>query len=684
MKTIIISLRNFTLVLAFSSSAVAQTVIDDLGVSVVTASRVEESVLDSTASVSLIDESELTDYATRTIPDALRYSSGILIQKTTHAQGSPFIRGFTGRQNLLLVDGVRLNNSTFRSGPIQYLSTLDANAVSKLELVKGPQSTLYGSDALGGTLNILSKDTSYKDEIGAYYGGSAYYRYETNSSSHIGRLEQRFGVGGKYGIQLGVSAKDFGDIKDSSVGRMAGTGYYEEAFDLKFEYVLNPTTQFTFAHQYLNQDDVQRYHRLTTNPGWINGNHITEPGQFLNEDLDQERSLTYLRFDGESDHLFFRDWQTTLSFQKSQDSTFRRETGLSTRSGNIDTETYGFAFQGSGDIRDGELVWGLDFYHDEVDSEGSEPRRRPVADDSSYDTLGVFAQYQYNINDKLKVSTGVRYSYFRADYGESFDSSNSVILGGTGDWDDFSFNLGVNYRMGDRYALFGGVSQGFRAPNLSDLTGSSSALSGVDEIGSTDLDPEDVLSFELGLKRETSTVSHTASVFYTFIEDPITSEVDGNTLQLQNGNDGYIFGAEVEGKWNFGQDWSLRGSLTWQDGKRKLNDGTEDTISRLAPFSGTLAVKWTHPSDKYWIEGSVIGAAAQDNLSSRDLTDDQRIPTNGTPGYLVSSLNAGYQFNESLQLNLSLQNLTDEDYRVHGSGNNETGFNTTLGVKYTW
>ena len=120
----------------------------------------------------------------------------------------------------------------------------------------------------------------------------------------------------------------------------------------------------------------------------------------------------------------------------------------------------------------------------------------------------------------------------------------------------------------------------------------------------------------------------------------------------------------------------------WQTGIRW--GGVEDTISRLAPFSGAIALKWTHPSDKFWVEGSILAAATQDNLAANDASDSQRIPTNGTPGYIVGSIHAGYQVNDALELNLGLENLTDEDYRVHGSGINETGFNTVIGMKYSW
>jgi hemoglobin/transferrin/lactoferrin receptor protein len=120
---------------------------------VVTSSRSETKLTDVPYTTSLLDEAILWESARRTLPEALQYTPGVSIQKTGNGAGSPFIRGFTGRQNLLLVDGVRINNSTFRSGPVQYWNTIDSLTIDHLELIKSQGSVLYGSDAIGGIIN---------------------------------------------------------------------------------------------------------------------------------------------------------------------------------------------------------------------------------------------------------------------------------------------------------------------------------------------------------------------------------------------------------------------------------------------------------------------------------------------------------------------------------------------------
>ncbi|MGC6581459.1 MAG: TonB-dependent receptor plug domain-containing protein, partial [Akkermansiaceae bacterium] len=166
---------------------------------IVTASRTTEEASESPYSSEILSAEELLEEAARTLPQALQNSPGVLVQQTTPGHGSPFIRGFNGRQTLLLQDGIRLNNATWRGGPVQYWNTVDSQAIDRIELIKSQGSVLYGSDAIGGTVNTFTKSSDFRDEDGFFSGGASYYRFDTNSQSNLGRIEQRFGVGGQWG-----------------------------------------------------------------------------------------------------------------------------------------------------------------------------------------------------------------------------------------------------------------------------------------------------------------------------------------------------------------------------------------------------------------------------------------------------------------------------------------------------
>lgn len=669
--------------LLFILPLTAQQTLPDL---IVTASRVAAPSDDIPFTTEILDSETLIENASRTLPQAFLNTPGVLVQQTTPAQGSPFIRGFTGRRNLLLQDGIRLNNSSWRGGPVQYWNTLDSQAINRVELIKSQGSVLYGSDAIGGTLNVFSKSSHFREREGAFYNGSAYYRFDTNSKSNIGRLEQTLGQGGKWGLTVGLSAKDIGDIRDSALGRMVGTGYQEHSFDAKFEYAVTDTLTLTATHTLLDQDDISRWHSTINNPGWTHGSSFTTAGTDLARDLDQERSLSYIRLDETETNLTWIDsWQATASFQKTQDSEFRVRSSGRADFRNLDVDTYGLTLQ----AKSGNLVWGADYYRDEIDAEGERnglefASNRPVADDSSYDSFALFANYQGTLGTKLRYDAGARFTYARAQWNGFRPEGALVDQSGESSWENLSFSLRGQYEIHETLTLFGGASQAFRAPNLDDLTGSQFALNGLDSRGSPNVDPETYITTEIGARYQNHNLTVELSAYYTFIDDGIIRVDDGTGgLITTNGSDGYIYGFEAKTTWNFSPQWELTAQASWQDGNQTTN-GIEDTIRRLNPLNGSLALKWTSPTDRYWISGRIQGAARQDNLSTLAASDTQRIPVNGTPSYITANIYSGWQVRDNLQLNLALENLTDEDYRIHGSGQNAPGRNATLSVKYTW
>lgn len=680
------------LALALVAPLAAQDMLDPL---VLTATRSASAEADLPFTVRTLDEEDLRDATRRTLPEALEFTPGVLVQKTAYGHGSPFIRGFTGRQNLLLVDGVRLNNSTWRSGPVQYWNTIDAYAIDHLELVLSQGSVLYGSDAIGGTLNAFTKSSDFRSqpEGQAFTHGMGYYEYRSNGEgSHVGRVESSFGVGGKYGVFLGLTGKDFGDIEDSAVGRMRNTGYPEQDLDFRFDLALSAGTTLTLAHQYVNQNDIWRWHRTVYNPGWIHGSHVAAPGTFLSNIYDQERSLTYLKVEGvnDDDTAFFQRWSATLSWQKSQDSEVQQRTLTDRRSAGIDLNTYGLDVSFESRLGPGSLVYGFDYYVDQADAfayrNGTfRPTDRPVADDSSYHLFGAFAQYAWTPTDPLTITGGLRYTYAEAEWDAYRAAGSATDQGGRGDWDDLSASVRAIYRANDCWSVYGGFAQAFRAPNLNDLTGTTLALAGLTSYGSPDLDPEKYLTAELGTRYEHGNFSGSLAGFYTWTRDAITGVIVGGNSVATNGEDGYIYGFEAESAWRFTDQWTLGATASWNEGKTDTAANGERWITRLLPFSGSLQLRWTRPDDRLWVEGRVLGAVGEDRIHpANQASDNQRIPTGGTPGYVVAMVHAGYRATDHLELTCGVENIFDEDYRNHGSGQNQAGLNGILGARVSW
>ena len=695
--------RNSVILIGSITSLMAE----DLPETIVSASRTLEELKDTPYSVAIIGGDDLLEKSIRTLPEAFKDVPGVLIQKTTHAQGSPFIRGFTGRQNLLLVDGVRINNSTFRSGPVQYWNTVDSNAIERIELVKGQGSVLYGSDAFGGTVNTLTRSSNFRDHGEGWFNqNTAFYRYDTNSESHVGRLETAFGEGGKWGVLLGISAKDFGDIRDSDFGRFNNTGYSELDLDFRLDYAISESATLTLATQHVNQDDISRFHSTLDNTGFVLDGNVITPGSDIARDLDQERSVTYLKIAEEEGGGWIKKWSAVLSYQTSQDSEFRDRsdpddpTDIDLSNTNIDLQTWGLAVNFESDLGPGSLVYGADYYHDRVDSTGSRTGRdsreeRPIADNSEYDLLGIFAQYRWKPSrlPKLEATLGVRYTYARASVGNVFDESVGQDVSAEQNWDNLVLSGRLLYRATDNLNLFAGISEGFRAPNLNDLTGNLDSRSGVIESGSLDVDPEEFITYEIGAHYESEKLGFSLAAYYTEIDSIIASvpaSSDNNAIvTTANGRDGFIYGFEASGFYNLSPQWQLKAQASWQEGKTETElfiggPVEEEFVSRLAPLMGSVSLRWTHPSERFWVEGRVSGAGTADKLSNGDQNDTQRIPIGGTPSYVIGSLYAGWQATDDLLLTAALENLTDETYRVHGSGENEAGINLIIGARFSF
>lgn len=679
--------------------AVAQDFLDPV---IVTATRSEaqlSGVPYSATSVSAVDLSENT---VRTLPDALRLTPGVLVQKTAHGHGSPFIRGFTGRQNLFLIDGIRFNNATFRSGPVQYWNTVDPLSLDHFELIRSHGSILYGPDAAGGTINAFTKSSRYRDiaDGEAFIGGSTYYEYRSNGrGSHVGRIEIDTGIGGKTGLLLGYSAKEYGDIRDSSVGLMRGTGYPEQALDIRIDHSFSPQTTLTLLHQNFNQNNISRWHSTLANPGWAKGSSVTAPGTFIARDLDQERSLTYLRLNHRNEEMNvpIQRITATLSYQTASDSENQIRTLADRRLQSFELRTIGIDLEMESRSGPGQLLYGIDWYRDSVDSTASRndvlrPQDRPLADDSTYDLLGAYGQYLWEASDKTEITTGVRFTHARASLGRFWNPATMADRSASDSWNNLSASLRASHRLDENWMLFGGLSQAFRAPNFDDLSGNLTARSGTTALGSSDVDPEKFLTAELGIRRSGETWNLSLAAFHTWISDvivPVPVAAGSTTTVASNGRDGSIHGVEIEGTWRFHPDWTLSGFAAWQEGSTKTRafaggPAIDEPFSRMMPLTGSAALRWHHPSQPFWIESRLLAAARADRLSNADRADTQRIPTGGTPGYLVSSLRAGYEPLENLTVTAALENLTDTDHRLHGSGQNEAGLNAIIGLRLAW
>lgn len=666
---------------------------------VVTATRTEQEPLSVPYSVDVVGAEDFVRKAPRTTPEALRELPSVMLQKTSHGQGSPFIRGFTGFRTLMLVDGIRLNNSTFRDGPNQYWGTIDPLSIDRMEVVRGPSSVLHGSDAVGGTVNAITKGrTEFGD--GFDWDGSAFHRFSSAGNSHVGHPEVSFQYDRQVGVHVGGSIKEFGDIRGGSeVGKQPRTGYNEWDVDAKVDYFVTPNSRFTYGHQTVALNDAWRTHSTIYGILWEG----TTRGSDLKRAFDQRRDLDYLRYDARDLEGFAEQLQVTVSYHHQGEVEDRIRSNQNREFQDVDVQTLGLSVQLQSPSKVGYWVYGTEYYHDWVDSSyrgynaagelTSVRLQGPVADDASYDLVGVYVEDQIPlIEDRLDLVVGGRFTYGAANANKVQDPFTGEPLSLSDSWASVVGSARINWRPdpGRPWSVYGGVSQGFRAPNLSDLTRFDIARSGEQEIPAFGLEPEQFVSTEIGVKAEYERFTAEAAYFHTFMDDLVVRVPTGATtangdliVNKENSGQGYVHGVELAGSVKLHRDWTLWANFTWMRGEldAPLVAGGEDVtepVSRLMPTTVNTGLRWRHPTVNVWAEFVATFVEKQDRLASNDVRDTQRIPVGGTPGYEVFQVRGGWNPTRYTTLTAAVENLTDEDYRIHGSGSNEPGLNFVL------
>jgi len=659
----------------------------------VSATQTRQSGFETPYSTDVVGSGRIVERLFRTTPESIQDIPGVMVQKTSHGQGSPFIRGFTGFRTLMLVDGVRLNNSVFRDGPNQYLNTVDPFSLDRIEVVKGPSSVLNGSDAIGGTISAFTKRPNSYGE-GVQSSGRAFYRYSSGEDSHIARGELSVSQADAVGAIVGFSHKNFGDVEAGApTNDQPNTGHEEFDIDAKAEVWLAETTRFVAAHQIVRQNNVPRTHRTIFAVPFKG----TTVGSDLQRDLDQERELTYIQLHGEELNGPIDAMSFNISLHQQKETRDRiRGNGARDLQG-FTVNTLGLWGRFTSETPIGTLSYGAEWYRDGVDSFSTNSEiQGPVADNATYDLVGVYLQNQIDLTERVGVVVGGRYTYANLDAESVQDPRSGERIAIQEDWESFVGSARATVALApESVNLFAGVSQGFRAPNLSDLTRLDTARTNEIETPAPGLDPEEFISYEAGVKLRSERWSAQASYFYTDIEDlilrtPTGRVIDGeNEVTKRNSDGGFVQGIELDATFRPRPDWSVFGSVAWLDSEVETfptSDAfpADEPLSRQMPLNGRVGVRYDHPEGRFWIEGMAVLFDDADDLSTRDIADTSRIPPGGTPGFEVFSIRGGWRLDDQLRLTLALENITDENYRIHGSGQNEPGRSVVVGVEFTF
>ncbi|MGA0334507.1 MAG: TonB-dependent receptor plug domain-containing protein, partial [Kiritimatiellia bacterium] len=658
------------------------------------------------------DRTELDQGIGRTALDRIDYGPGVVIQHTAPGQTSPYIRGLTGKQSLLLFDGVRLSHATMRGGPNQYSALIPDMSIESIDVILGSSSVINGSDGLTGALDLrlapagrgvtrpsspwiktrMESANGVQNAVGMD-GSSGDWRYSFEGSFYD--FHDR--VGGKDASDniFGENKEAYNGIPNSAYEQwaLAGRAAYDGFADRSLE--------IAFGQTY--QDDARRPDGYFENSG--SENRISR--------YYDPQTFTYLHLRDQWEPVGgFVDQLTTTAWWHQHDEQQRREDltggGSIYRRREYDDriDSLGVESRAMHQFENHQFSYGAlalfeqtrnqyrEFRNlDGIAAEGATAYRpenwqenTTITDGAEYNTYAVYAQDLWDISEKWRLLSGLRYTYVEWQFDEA--ESNA---------DDLTGALRASYALREDMITFLGLSKAFRAPNLNDLDGATDrGSSGTLSFGNPELDPEESYTAEAGWRYLRGADELAVSAFYTRIEDVIQTvyPAGGGSGISKNGESATLRGFELE--WDYGLSGSeLRGSrlsffgsLSLVDSEAEIPqpDGSilKEPISRANRVYGLSGLR-LDLDRSWWTKAQVRfhDAYDQDDLASGDSGDVRlTVPGNGdgtVPGYAVMDLAAGWKSDRGDRwISMSLENLADKTYRPLGSSVDAPGRNLVL------
>ncbi len=652
---------------------------------VVVATSHEREPMDTPATVTAVDLERLRlERQPRTLTDALSGVPGVMLQKTGYGMTSPYLRGVTGQRVVLVADGIRLNTTILREGPNQYWNLLGSYLYDELDVLMGPASVLYGSDAIGGVVLARTRPLAQGDADAGWqwFGGEAIARWSSAEHSLSEAVSGNLAWNDTFGLRLALERQDFGELRTGDNTGNPTTNYGQWGGAIRATWWLEDGQAIHVGYDHYDQDDIDRVHKTVDYVPW----HGTTGGSDGRRVFDHERNAAFLRYEWNDREGWLRDIDLGVAWQQIFQHYRRyRTNGLIREDQPTRVDSFGTWLHLTSPSAFGTWTYGADWWGDYVDSwnELDPSAQGEFGDNSTYQTLGLFVQNELPLGEQFELISALRYSYV------DLEARNVQDYGDMrGNWDALTASGRLAWHVRPDTMLFVGLAQGFRAPNLADCTRLGEYASESFEAPAGELEEERFLTYELGAKTQGTWGHVLVSAYYTAIHDRIGRlTLDGDPIK-RNLDDGHIQGIELQAEGKVGAGFAVFGSLTWQEGSEDTYvDGeillgeTERYLSRLAPLSGEAGLRWRSANQRLWAEACLRWADRQDKLSDEDLADTQRIPPGGTPGYGVVDLRGGWRIDDRTDLAVAVENLGDKDYRIHGSGVNEPGRNLVVTLR---
>ena len=688
-----------TLAMLAASIALANQDAVRLADTVVTASGFEQKITEAPASISVISQEDLQQNRFSNLAQALDNVEGIDIRQGTGKTGglNISIRGMPSEYTLILIDG-RRQNSAGNVTPNGFGETSTSfmppmSAIERIEVIRGPMSTLYGSDAMGGVINIITK------KVASEWGGSVTLGHTFQEDSDYGTtsnasiyasgplVEDLLGLA----VRANIHTREESDLmfdNDSTVSRRGVSPVEGRNHVLGARLSLTPTDQHDFyvdferGRQVYENDECQ----LGTLDGYVGGSATaacSDPDPtIINGYADELRFERDQLAVGHTARLDFGIWDSTLTHNKTETigRTIPGTLGLAYPAPNqgivggndrkLESTDLIFDTKLSAPIGESHIaVIGAQYWDAEVvDGIAGEKFEQK--------SWSLFLEDEWRLRDDLALTLGGRYEDHEA-YGGHFSPRAYLVWNTTDNW-----------------TLKGGVSKGYRTPDINDLHDGINGVSGQGRtitIGSPDLDPEITTNTEIGAYYDNlAGFNANVTVFHNDFKDKIDSGTaiancfsadnpgqpgcvsygDGFTqdefAQMTNIGKAKTQGVELAASWEFAPRWTLSGNYTYTDSEQKSGDNKGAPLTNIAKHLASARVNWD-ASDRLslWFKGEYRGERARftdryRNLSAANQTLMDQV--GDLDSYEVFHLGGAYRASDNLTLTATIYNVFDKDF----------------------
>ncbi len=665
----------------------------------------------------------------QTAADLLGISGKVFIQKSQQGGGSPMIRGFAANRLLYAVDGVRMNTAIFRGGNIQNVINLDPFAIENTEVLFGPGSVIYGSDAIGGVMSFQTLAPQFSLTDKPLVTGKAVARYSSANSERTGHLDVNVGWG-KWAMTTSISSWDFDHLRQGSKGPDDYLKpYYVQCQDSVDRIISqdDPLLQIPSAYSQINLMQKLRY-RPNENWDLQYGFHYSETsayGRYDRHNRVRNGLPRYAEWDYGPQLWMLNNLEVThyggnpvydqltlrLAFQSFEESRISRSLGddeRNTQTDKVKAYSANLDFVKSTGTRN-TLFYGLEYIRDDVSStgmltdisSGSETRGPSRYPRSAWSSVAVYLEDQVGLTDRFNLLAGLRYNRYmlESDFDTTFypfpftraNINHGALTG----------SLGGIYRLSESWIVSLNLGTAFRSPNVDDLGKVFDSEPGAATVPNPELHAEYAWNINLGLAKVFyERVKLDLNGYYTYLQnamvrrdfqlggrDSILYQGEMSKVQaIQNAAMAYVLGVQAGLEVKFPKGFSFSTDLNYQSGKEELDDGSTSTLRHAAPLFGISRLTFQADKLNLQLYACYQGERKPEDMPVEELGKDEIYAkdaggNNYSPSWYTVNVKARYQLTGHFMVSAGVENLTDRRYRPYSSGISGPGRNFIFSLR---